>query len=83
MDGRLCLDTCDPDLRVNLFVVPHLPVAKSDLAEGWWTEVHAVLAYLTLALVAVHSGAALYHHYVRRDGVLVRMCGLRRSPTED
>ena len=29
-------------------------------------------AYLILALVALHATAALYHHYVRKDLVLVR-----------
>jgi len=66
-----------PTFAFDLFVVPHLPVAKSDAAEAWWTTAHAVLAYLVLALVALHAGAALYHHYIRRDAVLIRMLGLR------
>lgn len=66
-----------PTFAFNLVVIPHLPVAKSDAAEAWWTTVHAVLAYSTLALVAMHSAAALYHHHVRRDAVLTRMLGLR------
>lgn len=66
-----------PTFAFNLFVIPHLPVPKSDAAEAWWTTVHAVLAYSTLALVLLHSGAALYHHYVRHDDVLTRMLGSR------
>lgn len=66
-----------PTFAFNLFVVPHLPVPKSDGAEAWWTTVHAVLAYLVLALAAIHSSAALYHHYVRHDAVLIRMLGAR------
>lgn len=66
-----------PTFAFDLFVVPHLPVPKSDAAEAWWTTAHAVLAYLTLALVALHSSAALYHHYRRRDAVLIRMLGAR------
>lgn len=62
-----------PTFTFNLFVIPHLPVAKSDTAEALWTTVHATLAYLTLALVAIHSGAALHHHYQRRDDVMERM----------
>jgi len=29
--------------------------------------------YLVWVLVLVHAGAALYHHFVRKDGVLMRM----------
>jgi cytochrome b561 len=66
-----------PTFASDLFVIPHLPVEKSDAAEAWWTTAHAVLAYLVLALVALHAGAALYHHYARRDAVLIRMLGIR------
>ncbi len=34
---------------------------------------HGVGARLLLALLALHVGAALYHHFVRRDGLLWRM----------
>ncbi|WP_105418716.1 cytochrome b [Neorhizobium sp. T25_27] len=66
-----------PTFAFNLVVIPHLPVPKSEAAEAWWTTVHAVLAYSTLALVFLHSAAALYHHYVRHDDVLTRMLGSR------
>jgi len=71
-----------PTFAFNLIVIPHLPVPKSDAAEAWWTTVHAVLAYSTLALVFLHSGAALYHHYRRHDDVLTRMVGARRRTLE-
>ena len=34
---------------------------------------HAIGARLLLALLALHMGAALYHHFVRRDGLIWRM----------
>jgi cytochrome b561 len=34
---------------------------------------HTRLAYLGMCLVAVHVAAALYHHFGRRDDVLLRM----------
>jgi len=41
---------------------------------GWTGDAHTVLAcYLTLTLVALHVATALYHYFVRRDGVLQRM----------
>jgi len=33
---------------------------------------HAIGARLLLALLVLHVGAALYHHFVRRDGLLWR-----------
>jgi cytochrome b561 len=43
---------------------------------------HALAAYALAALVIMHVGAALYHHFVRGDGVLVRMLpGLRKRGT--
>ncbi len=53
-----------------------LPKLMATRAAGWgWTgDVHGLLAnYLMLALVGVHVAAALYHYFVRRDGVLQRM----------
>lgn len=69
-----------PTFAFNTVVIPHLPVPKSDAAEAWWTTVHAVLAYTMLALVLLHSLAALHHHYLRRDSVLTRMLHIRRRP---
>ena len=41
-------------------------------------EIHQVLAYCLFGLAALHAAAALYHHFVRRDGVL-----LRNAPRRD
>jgi len=53
--------------------LPHLIAAR---ASGWqWTgDVHGLLAnYAILILVGLHAAAALYHHFIMRDGVLKRM----------
>jgi cytochrome b561 len=53
-----------------------LPKLVATRAPGWrWTgDVHGLLAnYVLLALVGLHVAAALYHYFVRRDGVLQRM----------
>jgi cytochrome b561 len=34
---------------------------------------HAIVAFVLVALVALHIGAALYHRFIRHDGVLRRM----------
>jgi cytochrome b561 len=35
--------------------------------------VHAVIGLAIAGLAAIHIGAALYHHFVRKDRVLMRM----------
>jgi|TARA_A100001391_G_scaffold133570_1_gene92534 cytochrome b561 len=42
-------------------------------------DIHGVLARLFMALLAIHIGAALYHHFIRRDGLLSRM-GIGKLP---
>jgi cytochrome b561 len=36
-------------------------------------KVHRNLGFLMAALLCAHIGAALYHHVVRKDRVLMRM----------
>jgi len=47
------------------------------LPESFWTyrprAVHGIIAKLLLVLVVLHVAAALYHQFVRRDGLLSRM----------
>lgn len=59
---------------VHLFgaTLPELVAPDPDLADtlGAW---HVDAAWLLLGLILLHIGAALWHHFVRRDGVLRRM----------
>ncbi|WP_349370051.1 cytochrome b [Salinarimonas sp.] len=60
---------------VNLFwtVDMTLPVARGfDVARPIFV-VHNYAAYLLTFVVLVHAGAALHHHYSRRDDTLARM----------
>ena len=62
-----------PAVFFGLFEFPKIMATR---APGWgWTgDVHGLLAnYAMLALVGLHVAAALYHYFVRRDGVLQRM----------
>ena len=36
-------------------------------------KIHQLLAYALFALAGLHAAGALYHHFVRRDGILLRM----------
>ncbi|HZB93786.1 MAG TPA: cytochrome b [Stellaceae bacterium] len=56
----------------GLVAVPAAVAPAKPLAHLAWT-VHSALPWAIYALVAIHFGAALYHYFVRRDGVMARM----------
>jgi cytochrome b561 len=68
-----------PTMYFGLFQWPALPffdgLTRPERAHYTHTfaAAHAYLAFFTIALIVLHVGAALYHHYIRRDGVLRRM----------
>ena len=45
--------------------------------------IHGLIAKVFVALIAVHATAALYHHFVLRDGLLKRMWFGRRWHTTE
>jgi cytochrome b561 len=57
--------------------VPQL-VAPGSADHELFEEAHEILSNVLIALVVVHVAAALYHHFVLRDGVLRRMLGRSR-----
>lgn len=65
---------------VHLFgaTLPSLVGADEDLADQL-TAWHLDIAWLLLGLVSLHVSAALWHHFVLRDGVLRRMLPKRRN----
>ena len=56
-----------------LFDVPKFAVAKGDAIVGLSGGAHELLPWLWVALIALHIGAALRHHFMLKDGVLRRM----------
>ncbi len=63
----------------GLFPVPNL-VPRSEQADAGAGQAHYVFAWIIGALLTAHILAALWHGFVRRDGVLQRMWpGLRAS----
>jgi cytochrome b561 len=61
-----------PALEIfGLFKLPAL-AGKSDASEQV-LNIHKFMALTLLTLVAVHVAAALYHYFIRKDGVLARM----------
>ncbi len=55
----------------GLFDIPYLPVGNATAASAH--DAHGVLGWLMLTLVVLHVAAALRHHLILRDSVLLRM----------
>ncbi len=53
--------------------LPLLPMAPNRDTTLWFKELHETSATVGYALVAVHAGAALVHHYFQHDNTLLRM----------
>lgn len=61
----------------GLFEWPKLPVLseidnKAEVSHSF-EETHETLAWIAMTLIALHIGAALKHHFIAKDSVLVRM----------
>lgn len=61
-----------PVIVFGLFDLPMIAPANRVLSDQLLV-VHRSIALVIACLVALHIGAALYHHFWRRDGVLMRM----------
>jgi cytochrome b561 len=56
-----------------LFDIPKFAVTKGDMIVGLSGEGHEIMGFAWTALIIVHVGAALRHHFVLKDSVLRRM----------
>jgi cytochrome b561 len=65
----------------ELFIwqVPAL-FAPNDVIRHMFGEAHEYGANALLALIGIHAGAALFHHFILRDGVLQRMLPWTSQP---
>ena len=61
-----------PIVVFGLFQLPPIWPEDRPLSDRLFV-VHALIAAAIACLATLHIGAALYHHFVRRDGVLMRM----------
>lgn len=61
-----------PVTLFGLFALPDIaaPKARWALTAG---DIHTYAMWCLLGLVGLHAAAALYHHFIRHDGVLRRM----------
>jgi superoxide oxidase len=74
------LNTNAQGQRVDFYFLGELPpvVGPDKVLVKQAMAAHEFVAYLILALVALHAAAALFHHFVRHDGVLNAMLPSRR-----
>ena len=77
-----------PTVLYGVVPWPHLPVLSnlSDKApvEALLKQIHAWGAYVLIAIVVGHAAAALRHHFILGDDVLLRMLPrLRRKSVQD
>jgi cytochrome b561 len=59
----------------NLVQLPKLFTGYNPELKHLAHELHETGFYLMAALLLVHAGAALFHHYVKKDDTLKRMTG--------
>lgn len=57
----------------GLFGLPYFPVPQEKAISHVWHDRHETVAYLMLALLVLHVGAALKHRFLDRDRTLDRM----------
>ncbi len=62
----------------GLFNLPTL-TEKSHAMHEAMKETHELYGNMLIALIALHAGAALYHHFIKKDDILKRMLPCVRS----
>ena len=71
-----------PTVLFGVVPWPHVPGLSAVTDKKYWEGVakfvHAYGAYLLIALIALHALAALRHHFILRDDILLRMLPGRR-----
>ena len=73
-----------PTIVFGLFEWPHIPMLAGledkKAAEALFKAAHKYMGFGLIALLILHVGAALKHHFINRDDVLARMLPGARSP---
>jgi cytochrome b561 len=66
---------------IYFYFLGELPplIASNKMLADRALAAHDVIAYLLLAVIALHAAAALFHHFIRRDNVLNAMLPRRRA----
>jgi superoxide oxidase len=61
--------------RIDFYLLAELPpiVGPNKILAERVIAIHDVVAYVLLSIIGLHSAAALFHHFIRRDNVLSAM----------
>ena len=81
LSGWVMVSVSMPKITTKIFKavkVPDLPLPRSESLETITKNTHEILAVVMAALIAVHIGAALKHHFVDSDATLTRMLSGRQ-----
>lgn len=61
----------------DVITIPHLPLFdqldNKQQVEGWLVQIHEIAGGVLILILLAHMGAALKHHFIDKDTVLVRM----------
>ena len=57
----------------GLFHVPQFTSPDKATADVVYEDRHIFFAYMLLALIVLHTAAAVWHHFIKRDRVAARM----------
>ncbi len=82
--GWTATSTCCPPVKYFWTIDVTLPVEVEEGEDRMEASkpifrIHRTLALTLAGLVLIHAGAALHHHFVRRDDTLRRMLGSTKS----
>jgi cytochrome b561 len=73
-----------PTVLFGIVPWPHLPwfstLSDKKAANEILESIHSWGAWILIALLGLHIGAALRHHFIQRDTILLRMLPYRRLP---
>lgn len=82
LTGYMMLQTYLGGMDVNMFGLfdfPGIAMAKNEVANEVFHDLHEVFATTMLVLFVLHVGGALKHHLLDRDDTLLRMTGRSRG----
>jgi cytochrome b561 len=69
-----------PTIVFGLFEWPHVPgISSSETISETFEEVHEILAYLFMAMIAVHIAAVAKHYLVDKENLLNRMWWTKKT----
>jgi cytochrome b561 len=55
----------------NLFIIPS--IEKNIGLASFFNNLHGISAFIFTGLITLHISAGFYHHFIRKDNILIRM----------